>query len=137
MATLQFDREGEAGLGLFSWKNYFQAVNERNDDARIEQEDLQARTSDIVIFETVFTLQRSYKRTRAAIASGLLPLIELSGVHLPGKRMYRRVFELYLQTSLGFADCYHVALMEGLELTEILSFDMDFDHIPGVTRREE
>lgn len=104
--------------------------------ARIEQGELQVRTSDTVIFETVFTLQRTYKEPRARIAEALLTLLDLPGIVLPGKRHYRSIFALYLTRPLGFADCYHVVLMERLKLTEILSFDSDLDHIPGIRRRE-
>lgn len=104
---------------------------------RVEAGELQVCTSDVVIFETVFTLQRTYRQSKAVITEGVLPLIELPGVSLPGKRLYQRVFELYLQSSLGFADCYHVALMERLGTDEIISFDTDFDHVAGIKRREE
>ena len=103
---------------------------------RIERGELKVRTSDTVIFETVFSLQRSYNQPRDRIADALLPLIELPGIILPGKRVYRRGFALYGSSPLGFADCYHVALMEVLGITEILSFDAHFDRVPGIKRRE-
>jgi len=103
---------------------------------RIEQGELRARLSDTVIFETVFTLQRTYKQPRDRIASALLPLIELPGIVLPGKRHYRKVFALYRSGPLGFADCYHVVLMQRLRIDEILSFDTHFDHISDLTRQE-
>ncbi|MDO8690651.1 MAG: PIN domain-containing protein, partial [Dehalococcoidia bacterium] len=94
-------------------------------------------TCDTVIFETAFTLQRSYKQPRDRIADALLPLIQLPGIILPGKRLFRRAFALYRSASpIGFADCYHAALMERLGITEILSFDTDFDRVPGIKRRE-
>ncbi len=102
---------------------------------RIEEGTLQARTSDAVIFETVFTLQR-YKQPRDRIAEAIVPLIELPGIVLPGKRHYRKVFALYQSSPLGFVDCYHVALMQRLGLGEILSFDTEFDRVPGIKRRE-
>src|SRR5947209_1019805 len=68
---------------------------------RIEAGELRVRTADTVIFETVFTLQRSYREPRARIAAAVLPLIELRGVVLPGKRHYRSVFTLYTSRSLG------------------------------------
>lgn len=103
---------------------------------RIERGELVVRTADTVIFETVFTLQRGYKQERSAIAAALLPLIELPGIILPGKRAYRKVFSLYRQGGLGFADCYHVVLMERLKLQEILSFDSDFDKVSGIKRQD-
>jgi predicted nucleic acid-binding protein len=104
---------------------------------RIEQGDLRVHTSETVVFETVFTLQRSYKQPRDRIVDAVLPLLELTNVVLPRKRLYRKVFALYRESSLGFADCYHIVLMEQLKTREILSFDTDFDRIPGIVRREE
>jgi predicted nucleic acid-binding protein len=101
---------------------------------RIEQGEVKVRTSDTVIFETVFTLQKGYHRQKAAIRDTLLPLMELPGIELPGKRRYRKVFALYVEANLPFADAYHAVLMEQLNLTEIVTFDTDFDHIKGITR---
>lgn len=105
--------------------------------SRIEQAKLQVRTSEIVIFETVFTLKRTYKQPKEKIVAALAPILELPGIVLPGKRRFRQVFDLYLTTKLGFADCYHLVFMDQLKIKEILSFDTDFDDLPGLTRREE
>jgi predicted nucleic acid-binding protein len=104
--------------------------------AKIEQGALRVRTADTVIFETVFTLERTYRQPKALIRDAVLALVELSGVELPGKRMLRRVFELYVDLNLPFADAYHAALMERHGLDQILSYDRDFDRIPGVKRIE-
>jgi predicted nucleic acid-binding protein len=101
---------------------------------RIEEGSVKVRTADTVIFETVFTLQKGYRQQKAAIRDTLLPLIELPGIELPGKRRFRRVFEHYVEANLPFADAYHAVLMEQLNLTEIVSFDTDFDRIEGITR---
>jgi len=104
---------------------------------RIEDGELVVRTADTVSFETVFSLQRGYQQPRDRIAAGVLPLIELPGSTLPGKRLYRKVFALYTSRPLGFAGCCHLTLMERWGLTDIFSFDTDFDHLPGITRRGE
>jgi len=104
--------------------------------AQIEQGQLRLRTSDTVAFEVVFTLERTYKQPRPLIAQGLLSLLDLPGVILPGKRRYHRVFDLYVNQGLPFADAFHAVLMDSLGIREIFSFDRDFDRIPGVTRRE-
>ena len=103
---------------------------------RIEEGELKVYVSDIVIFETVFTLHRSYKVSKKVIAESLLPLIQLPGITLPGKKLYNKAFQIFLSTSLGFADCYHVALMEKLKVEEIFSFDKDFDKIRNIKRKE-
>lgn len=67
----------------------------------------------------------------------LLDLLQLSGLVLSGKRAYRRVFDLWVaQPRLSFADCYHAALVERLQLPAIITFDQDFDRVAGITRRE-
>ena len=35
---------------------------------------------------------------------------------------------------IHIADAYHAVLMTQLKLTEIATFDEDFDKIPGITR---
>jgi len=103
---------------------------------RVERGEVQVRTVDTVIFETVFTLQRTYKVSKTAIAQALLPLIELPGIVLPNKRRYRTAFDLYLNLNLPFADAYHAAVMRSLKLTEIITFDREFNRVPGINRHE-
>ncbi|MBI2936405.1 MAG: PIN domain-containing protein, partial [Chloroflexi bacterium] len=54
-------------------------------------------TSDLVIAETVFTLQspRQYGLPRERIRQLIEPLIALRGLRLPRKALYARVFDLY------------------------------------------
>jgi uncharacterized protein len=104
--------------------------------ARVERGELKVRTADTVIFETVYTLQRSYRELKSDIRSAFLPLIELPGIVLPGKRRFRKVFTYYVESNISFADAYHAALMEDFKLDEIVSFDRDFDRIPTIRRVE-
>jgi predicted nucleic acid-binding protein len=104
---------------------------------RIEAGEQTVRTTDTVIFEAAFVLERTYKVPRIVVRDTLGPLIALPGVILRGKRRYRRVFELYITyPGLSFADCTHVAVMESLRLTDIVTFDRGFDQVPTITRRE-
>lgn len=97
--------------------------------------ELQVRVADTVVFETVFTLQRRFHRTKTEIRDALLPLIELPGIVLPGKRRYRRVFDYYVNLNLSFADAYHAVLAQQWGLEEIVSFDQGLDRVPGLRRR--
>lgn len=103
---------------------------------RIEQGSLKVHTADTVVFETVFTLERFYKQSKEAIRDAFLPLIELPGIVLPGKRRFRQVFVYYIDKNIAFADAYHAVVMESLQLTQIVSFDRDFNRIPTVERVE-
>ncbi len=103
---------------------------------RIAQGELQVRTSEIVIFEVVFTLERTYKRPKTQIRDSLLPLLELPGIILPGKRHFRTVFDYYINLNLSFADAYHIVLMERHQLEEIVTFDRGFDRATSIKRVE-
>jgi len=104
--------------------------------ARIEGGEVRVRIAETVIFETVFTLQRQYGHPKAAIRDNVLPLIELPGIVLPGKRRFRQVFDLYVDLNLSFVDAYHAVFMKQLKLSEIVSFDKQFDRVPGIKRVE-
>ena len=104
--------------------------------ARVERGEVQAQLSDLVIFETVFTLQRHYHQPKVKIREVLLPLIELPGMLLRGKRHFREVFDLYVELNLPFADAYHAVLMKRRKLNEIVTFDAEFDRILGLHRLE-
>lgn len=103
---------------------------------KIERGEVQVRTSEIVVFETVYTLQSHYRVSRADIRSALLPLLELPGIVLSGKRRLRKVFDLYVDLNISFADAYHAVMVNSLGLDGILSFDRGFDRIAGLRRVE-
>ena len=104
--------------------------------ARIESGDIRVRIAETVIFETVFTLQRQYGQPKAAIRDVLVPLIELPGIILPGKRRMREVFDMYVDLNISFVDAYHAALMKRLGLRDIVTFDRQFNRVRGVRRVE-
>lgn len=89
-----------------------------------------------MIFETVYTFQRSYRQPKSNIRAAFLPLVELPGILLPGKRRFRKVFAYYVDDNISFADAYHAVLMEGLKLSQIVSFDREFDRISSIERVE-
>ena len=103
---------------------------------RIEDGAQTARIADTVVFEAVFTLQRSYRIPKAEIAAALLPLIELPGIVLPGKRRFRIAFSCYVDLNISFGDAYHAALMRSLGLTQMVTFDREIERVSEITRVE-
>ncbi len=105
--------------------------------AQIEAGEERLALTDTVIFEAAFTLERFYKVPRATIRTVLLDVLQLPGLVLSGKRAYRQVFDLWVaQHRLSFADCYHAVLVQRRHLPAIITFDQDFDRVPGLNRRE-
>ncbi|MDP6550430.1 MAG: type II toxin-antitoxin system VapC family toxin [Dehalococcoidia bacterium] len=105
---------------------------------RLERGEEVVVATDIVIFEAVYILQsrRHYGLSRSRIRQLLEPIIALRGLRLPRKALYARAFDLYDNTSISFADAYNAAYMESRGLTEVYSYDTDFDRVEGITRVE-
>src|SRR5918912_94924 len=70
---------------------------------RVARGEVAVRTTDTVIFESVFTLQRYYRWPRAQIRHALLPIVDLDAVTCPGKERVHRAFDLYLAHGVSFA----------------------------------
>ena len=105
---------------------------------RLERGEETAVTTDVVIFEAVYILEspRHYGLARNRIRQILEPLIGLRGLRLPSKSLYTRAFDLFCSTGISFADAYNAAYMEARHLTEVYSYDTDFDRVEGIRRVE-
>ena len=55
---------------------------------------------------------------------------------LPRKRQLRRVFDLYVSSNVSFADAYSALEPQRIGASRIVSFDTDFDRVPGIRRIE-
>ena len=104
--------------------------------AEVEAGKVVVRTTDQVLFEVGYTLARTYDATRTEVRTALLGLIGLPGIVMPGKERWRRILDVYVEYRLSIVDAYHVVYMERLHLNEIVTFDKDFDRIPGIARIE-
>jgi len=105
---------------------------------RLERSEEVAVATDIVIFEAVYVLQspRHYSLSRSRIRQLIEPIIALRGLRLPRKSLYARAFDLYCNSGVSFADAYNAAFMENRGITEVYSYETDFDRITGITRVE-
>lgn len=103
---------------------------------RIERGEERVVTSQAVIFETVFTLQRFYKVPRPEIVALVLPIVMLRGLQVPNKPLYRETFDLYMARQISLPDAWNAVLMRSQGLTEIYSWDTDFDELSWLTRIE-
>ncbi len=103
---------------------------------RLERREEQARSSAIVIFETVYTLQSDYKLPKARIRELLLPVINLRGLRIPYKPVLRRALDFYADRNLSFADAYFAAEMLKRGESEVYSWDEGFKRVEGISRVE-
>ncbi len=103
---------------------------------RVERGEEKVATSALVIFETVFTLQHTYRQPRETIKTLVGDVIALRGLELPGKHLFERALDLFVEHPISFADAYNAAYMQARGFFEIYSWDGDFDRFPGISRLE-
>lgn len=103
---------------------------------RVERGEERVETSPLVMFEAVFTLQHRYRLSREEIRDALSDLLSLRGLRLSGKPLFVEALNLYAASGLPFTDAYNAVYMRRRRLTEIYSWDADFDRIPGIRRVE-
>ncbi len=106
---------------------------------RVQQGQEEVTTSEVILTEVAYVLSsRSHYNLRPAdISARLRPIVALRGLKLPHKRSFLRALDLFASHPfLDFEDALTVAHMERLGITEILSYDTDFDRIPTVKRLE-
>lgn len=103
---------------------------------RVERGEEKVVTSLLVVFETVFTLQRTYKVPKAKIRELVGDVLALRSVQLTGKRLCLQALDLYVDKNISFADAYNALYLQSRQLSEIYSFDTDFDRVEEVVRVE-
>lgn len=103
---------------------------------RVERGEERLATSLMVVAETVFTLERAYKVSKHDTHQMLRDLIELPGIRLPNKSRCLEALELHARKNISFADAYNAVDLQARGMSEIYSWDTDFDDLPGVVRVE-
>lgn len=96
-------------------------------------------TSESVIAEVAYVLSSPslYALSNDEIAARLTPILSLRGLRLTNKRTYLRALEIFAANAwIDFEDALSVAHMKRLRLSEIISYDRDFDTLSGVARVE-
>lgn len=119
--------------------NFDHSARARSLFQQLEVGAAEVTTCEGVVAEVVYVLgSRSlYSLSREEIRDKLAIILGLRGLKLSHKRTYVRALDLYAAISrLDFVDALAVAHMERAKIGTIVSFDRDFDHVPGIARRE-
>ena len=107
---------------------------------RVQRGEEELSTCEAIVTEAVYVLSSprlSYRLSHEEIRARLLPILTLRGLKLPQKRVYLRALDLYASSPfLDFEDAVAVAHMEQRGITEIVSYDQDFDRMSGLRRIE-
>lgn len=102
----------------------------------VESGDTRVYLSDFVVSEIVYTLSTVYKHSKRDIRDTVIQLLQLRGVSVDDRTRLQRALNLFADVNLPFVDAYLASRMLGEGADAIVSFDRDFDRIPGITRIE-
>ena len=107
---------------------------------RVKRGEEELFTCEAIVTEVVYVLssrRAPYRLSHEEIRARLVPILTLRGLRLPRKRIYIRALDLYASSPfLDFEDALAASHMEQRGVTEIVSYDKDFDLVPGLQRVE-
>ena len=104
--------------------------------SRVERGSEKVTTSLMVIAEAIFTLQRTYKVSKARIRDMLGDVLSMRSLQLASKGRCLQALDLYVDKNVSFVDAYNVTSMAAQGLTEIYTWDSDFDKFDAIRRIE-
>jgi predicted nucleic acid-binding protein len=97
-----------------------------------------AMTTEAVVAEVFYVLTgRVYATSSVKVAENLRVVLSLRGLRIEGKQAILGALDV-IETypTLDFEDALIVSRMNGAGISELYSFDRDFDRVPGITRLE-
>lgn len=94
------------------------------------------RTSELVIAEIVWTLLSYYNLPKPVVIEKVGQILNTPNLAVTNQEVLIEALVLWSRHNCDFIDAYNVALMHRDGLTELVSYDTDFDLLP-FTRRQE
>lgn len=104
--------------------------------AQVDAGHYDAESSQVVVAEIVFTLERSYKTPKDDIRAFVTAILAIRNLTVPGRAELYQALDFYADYNVSFADAMNAVMAQEGGITSIVSFDRDFDRLPGITRIE-
>ena len=101
---------------------------------RLAKNQEKAELNSLVLFECIFNLHRSYRKSPQEIIELLKPIFELRGLYIENRQIFLIALDFFANYNISFADAFNIAYMQKRDIKEIYSFDTDFDKIKGIKR---
>ncbi|GAH67563.1 unnamed protein product, partial [marine sediment metagenome] len=81
----------------------------------------------MIIAEVVWVLSRSYKWNKEKICDNIEFILSTPNIRFKDKVILVNAISIYKEKNIGFIDAYNYSYMKANGITEIYSFDRDFD----------
>lgn len=102
---------------------------------RLESNQERVEMKPLVFFQTIFVLKSFYKVEKQKIACLMGLILELPGIFMEKKALYRRTVEFFGKENLDVVDCFLLACVENDRDAILYSYDRNFDRY-GIRRVE-
>lgn len=90
----------------------------------------------MVIAELIWTLTSFYKVPKADVIEKISVIIGTESIGIPEKDIIAEALMLYARKNIDYIDAYNAAFMRHQGIERIYSYDLDFDRIEGIERKE-
>ncbi|MBI3318114.1 MAG: type II toxin-antitoxin system VapC family toxin [Candidatus Omnitrophica bacterium] len=90
----------------------------------------------LMLAETIWVLHSFYQFPKDKIVDGLRRLLNTPHIHCDEAPLMLAALDLFESKSISFIDAYHAVALPSRDITELYSYDTDFDQLAGITRRE-
>jgi predicted nucleic acid-binding protein len=100
------------------------------------QKEQELFVTDLVVGETIQTLESFYEIERTDICAAMRALVAMESVHVIDESLLLRTLEIYEFERLGFVASYLVASAESTGVARIASFNQTLDRVQSVQRVE-
>jgi predicted nucleic-acid-binding protein len=103
---------------------------------RVEAGEEQVYLPEVVLSDVVWTLRSFYKVLPGRIAEVVMPIIGLEGVVMKRKSLMKEVLLAYGRANADFSDVLMAVEILSEGVSELYSYDRDFDRMSDIIRVE-
>lgn len=93
-------------------------------------------TTDLVIAEVVWVLESFYKLGKNYTRGKLEKILNTPNLTCPNKDLILLALTLYAKETIDFIDAYNALILKKVGISEIYSYDKDYNSVIWLTRLE-
>ncbi len=94
---------------------------------RLEENIEKVELKPLVFFQTIFVLKSFYRVDRENLHYLMDSIMNLQGIYMEKKTLYKRTLEIFKQSNIEIIDCYLLACIEQRPEACLYSYDKNFD----------
>ncbi|OFW62568.1 MAG: hypothetical protein A2Z35_04590 [Actinobacteria bacterium RBG_19FT_COMBO_36_27] len=93
-------------------------------------------STSLVIAEVIWVLKKFYSWDKEEICNNIELILKTPNIRFKERAILLEAINIYRERNISFIDAYNYSYMKVKSVTEIYSFDRDFDKLPDIKRLE-